>query len=132
MKTFATLAVAAAMSVLAAGVVTAQEAENEELHAWFTAEQAEQGQRTFAVSCGGCHGLDMIDIFAGYANAEAYYLFISGSMPADNPGSLSDQQYVDIIAYLMDGVGFPAGDERLEFDRAVLREIVPADAAAEE
>lgn len=120
------------MSVLAAGMLGANATENEgeDLHAWFTEEQAEQGQRTFAVSCGGCHGVDMVDVFAGYATAEAYYLFSSGSMPADNPGSLADQQYVDIIAYLMREVGFPAGEERLTPDREVLRQIVPADAAA--
>lgn len=132
MKKIAILATALAMSVLAAGALTAQEAETDELHAWFTAEQAEQGQRTYAVSCGGCHGVDMVDIFAGYSTAEEYYLFISGSMPADNPGSLSNQQYVDIIAYLMNEVGFPAGEETLEFDRETLRQIVPAEAAGAE
>lgn len=131
MKRFAitTLLVAAATLTLP-DLVAAQDADAGQ--AYYTEEQAEAGQRMFAISCGGCHGTDMVDVFAGYATAESYYLFISGSMPADNPGSLAPQQYADIMAYLMREVGFPSGDEKLTADRAILAEIVPADAPGKE
>ena len=131
MKRFTIAALIAASPLLfAAGLASGQE-EAGEVQARYTEEQAESGQRTFAIMCGGCHGADMVDIFAGYDTAETYYLFISGSMPADNPGSLSTQQYADIIAYLMREVGFPAGDEPLSPDRALLAEIIPGEGAAE-
>lgn len=131
MKKLSLAALAFAAPLIAFGAF-AEDTSEGELHAWFTEEQAEAGQRGFAVGCGGCHGADMVDVFAGYDTAETYYLFISGSMPADNPGSLAPQQYVDIIAYLMREVGFPAGEETLTPDRAVLAEIVPGDAVGDD
>ena len=98
--------------------------------AWFTAEQADQGQRDFAIACGGCHGAEMVDLFLEYETVERYFQFITGAMPQDDPGNLAMRQYVAIIAYLMREVGFPAGDTELTNDRELLRAIVPTDGAA--
>lgn len=95
----------------------------------FTAEQVEHGQWVFNNQCAVCHGQSMFDIFRGYDTAERFYLFISGSMPRDMPGWLSEQEYIDIVAYLMDGVGFAAGEEALPPDREVLARIVPSEGA---
>src|SRR5262245_43979541 len=46
------------------------------------------------------------------------------TMPADAPGSLEDAEYVDIIAYLMQSTGFPAGMEELPGDPARLANIL--------
>jgi hypothetical protein len=35
------------------------------------------------------------------------------TMPEDNPGSLSQQQYADLVAYLLELNGFPAGTSEL-------------------
>ena len=95
------------------------------LGTWYTAEQADQGERDFAIACGGCHGADMVELFAGYDTVADYMRFITGAMPADDPGNLAMRQYLAITAYLMREVGFPAGDTELINDRELLGQIVP-------
>lgn len=61
----------------------------------------------------------------------ALFQFTRSSMPIDNPGLLSDQEYVDIIAFLLAAGGLPAGDDELVPDVEVLDRILidaePAD-----
>ncbi len=89
--------------------------------------QAEQGMRTFTLSCGGCHsGTATLGAFvANYADAGAFYTRISSTMPADAPASLSPDAYASIVAYMMRLNGFPAGGEALAVDPAALAAIVP-------
>ena len=39
-------------------------------------------------------------------------------MPATDPGSLEKADYVNIMAYLLQQNGYPAGDAMLNFDQA--------------
>lgn len=120
------------IAALSAGSAWAQETgESSSAAALFTAEQARHGEVVFNAHCAACHGTSMFQIFERYPTAEAFYLFISGSMPRHAPGSLSEQEYVDIVTYLMDGVGFEPGDQALPPDRRVLADIVPARVAGE-
>jgi hypothetical protein len=41
-------------------------------------------------------------------------------MPPDNPGSRSDQEYVDVIAHIFALSGAPVGDTELPPDAAAL------------
>jgi mono/diheme cytochrome c family protein len=52
------------------------------------------------------------------------YLVSSTTMPQDNPGSLPDQDYIDIIAFLLASNDVPPGDEELRPDVSVLNNIV--------
>jgi hypothetical protein len=45
-------------------------------------------------------------------------------MPANNPGHLSDQEYADLIAYMLRVSGAPAGDEELRPEPRSLETIV--------
>ena len=45
-------------------------------------------------------------------------------MPPDNPGSTSDQQAVDVVAYMFSVSEIPAGDKELPTDRKALEGIV--------
>ncbi len=87
----------------------------------YTAAQADRGQKVFAANCAGCHGNDghggrVPDSMKGYAGmksppvagpgalpnmstAENVYTFIKQHMPLQKPGSLSDQDYLDIVAF---------------------------------
>ncbi len=87
----------------------------------YTAEQAERGQKVFAANCAECHGADghggrVPDSIKGYAGmrvppvagpgalphmatAENVYTFIKQHMPLQKPGSLTDQDYLDIVAF---------------------------------
>jgi len=44
-------------------------------------------------------------------------------MPEDSPGSLQDQEYVDIIAYILELNGHDAGDGELAATEASLSQI---------
>jgi len=46
---------------------------------------------------------------------------VSTTMPQDNPGSLTPQQYVDVTAYVLQLAGFPSGTVALRSDTAMLR-----------
>ena len=48
---------------------------------------------------------------------------ISVTMPQNDPGSLTAQEYVDILAYVLNGGGFPAGEAELPTEAATLRAI---------
>jgi hypothetical protein len=45
-------------------------------------------------------------------------------MPEDNPGSLTDEEYVDVIAYMLSVSGMPSGDAELPPDSQGLAQIV--------
>lgn len=45
-------------------------------------------------------------------------------MPIRNPGQLSDQEYADVIAYMLSYGGAPAGDTKLEPDIEALSDIL--------
>ncbi len=43
----------------------------------------------------------------------AVFDYIKATMPADDPSSLEDDEYTDILAYLIQANGFPAGAREL-------------------
>lgn len=94
----------------------------------YTAEQAERGRETYMRVCSQCHALDWYtgDIVRAWNGAPIYGLFevISTTMPQDNPGSLQRRQYVDMIAYILELNGMPAGEAELSTGTSRLRQIL--------
>ena len=45
-------------------------------------------------------------------------------MPESNPGSLTDEEYVDIIAYMLSVSGMPEGDNELQPDLQGLAQVL--------
>jgi len=80
----------------------------------FTQEQANAGHSAYALKCAGCHranlagggdapalgGNGFMTSFGGKSTKDLYN-FIATSMPAGAPGSLSEDQYTNITAYLL-------------------------------
>ena len=110
----------------------------------FTEAQANRAALLFDERCNVCHGGGMApELFGddfnrrwdGLSVGDLFEL-ISVAMPQNDPGSLTDQEYVDILAYVLDGGGFPAGQAELPPDAATLRAITflagapPLDGAA--
>lgn len=103
----------------------------------FTAMQAERGHQTYDASCSGCHlpGLDgsgnptanargaplvgprFVQDF-GEAKVSDLFNKMKRDMPASKPGSLTDQQYLDIAAYVLQQNKFPTGQAELTVDSA--------------
>jgi mono/diheme cytochrome c family protein len=98
--------------------------------------QATRGEKVFAASCASCHGDDLsgggqTPPLAGKEfNSDWNDLSMGDlydrthlSMPADKPGSLTPEQTVDVIAYLLKKGSFPAGQTDLPTDTAALKAI---------
>ena len=95
----------------------------------YTQEQARAGGRDFTTICTACHGdFDLLSPilsmkWTGRTLRELYER-IRNTMPEDRPGSLSDAQATQLVAYLLSRQGFPPGDRPLEPDVAALAELV--------
>ena len=94
----------------------------------YTKAQAERGQKTFSEKCSGCHEPSR---FSGEAFHEAWdgkamkeiWDIASGTMPEDNPGSLKQQEYGDILAYFLSLNEYPVGDAELQGNAASMAAI---------
>jgi hypothetical protein len=51
---------------------------------------------------------------------------IRQTMPYDAPGMYPDEQYDDVMAYILSRSGFPAGNEKLTPDAPHLPELKPS------
>ena len=95
----------------------------------YTAAQAERGKDTYAQQCSGCHG-DFLDgdgangrviALSGDAFAENWesaslndlFAKIGRTMPRGAPGTLSNRQTLELMAFLLQYNGFPAGNGEL-------------------
>ena len=92
----------------------------------FTAEQSARGRRVYERSCASCHyanlrgdadapplaGPEFVERWAG-SDAGNMVRIVSNQMPPDAPNSLGRQAYVDLVAYLLEANGRPAGDAEL-------------------
>jgi quinoprotein glucose dehydrogenase len=69
------------------------------------------GEQLFGVHCARCHAPIEIEqrIRNDWSGRDAHALFerTRATMPAAEPGSLSDSQYLDILTYLLDMTGVP-------------------------
>ena len=92
----------------------------------YTAEQAALGAETFELNCSTCHNADFYKtVFQTWRGQPMLYLFeqIMSAMPADKPGALLDNEYEDVMAYVLQITGFPEGDTRLEYANGMMRDI---------
>ena len=51
------------------------------------------------------------------------YRLIRNTMPQDSPGRLTDQQYIDVVSYILELNRYPAGAGELAPDESLLRRI---------
>jgi len=109
----------------------------------FTEAQAQRGQTAYSGACGMCHGRrlngapDDPDMRSTPPLARARFLrvwegkslatlfeYSRATMPESNPGSLTDDEFVDVIAYMLSVGGMRAGDAELRPDLSSLARIV--------
>lgn len=103
--------------------------------ALFTASQAKQGAAKFADNCAQCHG-DTLEGMAGPAlkgpnfaseksafKVSDIFTILVNNMPATQPGSLAHDDYVQIMAFLLQQNGYPAGNSELTFDGATKSDV---------
>jgi mono/diheme cytochrome c family protein len=95
----------------------------------YTEEQSTQGEAVYTKSCGFCHDdksmappLQGDAFLKNWSDKSAGALFnkIQITMPLNEPGTLTEQQSADLVAYTLKVNHFPAGQEVLPKDPAVL------------
>jgi mono/diheme cytochrome c family protein len=94
----------------------------------YTAAQAERGKKLFEAKCTACHetgrftGDTFLDPWDGKPLKDVWDI-ASGTMPEDNPGSLQQQEYGDILAYFLSLNAFPTGETELQGNAAAMATI---------
>jgi mono/diheme cytochrome c family protein len=95
--------------------------------ATYANEQAVRGQEVYQATCARCHPPGHLDGEAfevGWNERRVFdlYSLLTNTMPQDKPGSLSDEQYIDVIAYLLQRNHVPASNVALRADTAAMRD----------
>jgi len=91
----------------------------------YSETQAERGFIVFRDTCSGCHGAGEFrgdDFMFNWEGSSVGRLFryVSRTMPDDEPGSLPQQEYVDVVSYILQLNSYPAGASELTADEDVL------------
>jgi cytochrome c len=105
----------------------------------FTAPQADRGLRAYERSCTKCHQSDLqgnqeveapalagdafMSRWRGQATKDLFEK-VSTKMPADQPGSLPADAYLDIVAYLLQANKFPSGNDELSLAPDSLAQVI--------
>jgi mono/diheme cytochrome c family protein len=97
-------------------------------HGAYTAAQAARGETEFRSICGNCHGTSEFSgpaFRSAWSGRRVYDFFdqIRNTMPLDNPGGLSREQYAAVIAYVLKLNQYPAGSSDLPVSDAALKLI---------
>ena len=138
------LTIGAALAVTAPVTIFAQSA-GPKVSVWsgvYTQAQNERGEQLYSGACAQCHGLKLNgaaqpDQPPSPAIARATFLrkwdgktvaelvtYVRTMMPTDNPGTLTDQQSIDVVAHMFAVSNIPAGDKELPPDPKALEGIV--------
>ena len=102
--------------------------------ALYTADQATRGSLAYYKNCSMCHGPLLDGQSGGYSGpalkgsdfADPSYDFHVGDifnfvaklMPADSPGRLSHEDDVEVMAFILQQNGYPAGSKELAYEEA--------------
>jgi cytochrome c len=93
---------------------------------YYTLDQAGAGVEIYQKKCASCHGEQMegyigpslrghaFQVIASHqTSADRLLLIISRNEPENDPGSLTDEQDSDVLAYILQTNGYPAGKNKL-------------------
>jgi len=102
----------------------------------YSEAQAKRGETVYTKDCASCHGADMAgdgqtpsltgkDFNLQWSGMPLSDLFdrIHATMPADNPGRLTPAEVADVIAFILNKAGLPAGPTELPADVAALKQM---------
>jgi cytochrome c len=126
-----TLVLAACILVLATDIHAQSPATNGQRstkEGVYNREQWLRGRDLYAGMCAGCHqavthvGPVFTVSWAGKKLSDLFG-FLRERMPKNDPGSLSEQDYVDVMSYMLRLNGMPAGVEELPADSVALTKI---------
>lgn len=97
--------------------------------------QIAKGRRIYGERCASCHDAEDAtgprltrDLLASYYTARALYDYVEMSMPFDQPGSLTGEEYWESVAFLLESRSLFDGQVHLSAqtaDSVVLRPAPP-------
>ena len=111
--------------IVIALIAAASESVHAQSASTFTTNQALLGAAVYMQKCTVCHGANLqgesgtpltgptFSQAYGSGTAAQLYDFLSRQMPLDAPGSLTEQQYLDVTAYILSKNSLPDGDAPL-------------------
>lgn len=93
----------------------------------YTKEQADRGRVLYDGTCADCHGamleggtstaLAGKEFIASWAKPDLtlddFYYIVRKTMPKEKGGSLTSEAYTDVVAFILQQNGFPAGEKAL-------------------
>ena len=89
----------------------------------YNQEQAKRGRTAYDGKCAACHDGGTMGpelwgdpFLAEWENKSvgAFFSRIQTTMPEDAPGSLSENDVLDLVSYVLQTNGFPAGDKAIQ------------------
>jgi hypothetical protein len=126
-------------SATAVGITPRQDAGKRLKTVWdgvYTIAQAARGNAQYDLNCARCHSTGEAPSIIGDAFMRRWFendlnvmLMKMRTMPADAPGSLADNVYIDIASFLLRASGFPQGPEELGQSPEQLANILVVDKA---
>lgn len=104
----------------------------------FTRDQAQRGQALYESKCASCHGIHLVadDPEAGDLTGLTYqtnwhgktlaerFEVIKTTMPPGSARLLTDQEYLDVVLYILKFNGYAPGATELLYDPKALQQIV--------
>jgi len=125
------------IAVVASAAVTAAAEPPAGAAAVYTDAQAASGRQLYFRTCAVCHGEDLAGkvgpaltgrqfhqmVAAQNMTAPALFQFIATQMPQTKPGSLTPTQCTEIMAFILQRNGYPAGGTPLTADSPDLKNI---------
>jgi mono/diheme cytochrome c family protein len=103
----------------------------------YTPAQAARGEAAYTRSCSGCHEGQDADgpLLTGKVFLDRWredslgslFTFVKTTMPGSAPGSLDAQVYADVLAFLLEANGLPAGARELTPETAARVQLVGPD-----
>lgn len=94
----------------------------------YTRAQAKEGADVYAGMCQSCHtaashtGPPFRNNWVGRPLSDLFTYMVN-QMPKTEPGSLTDEQYTVVLAYMLRMNGMPAGRDKLSAKESLLKSI---------
>ena len=102
----------------------------------YSIDQSSRGETVYKETCVSCHGQDLggnsnspglvgmgfMFLWEGKTLGE-FFEKIRSDMPTDRPGQLTQQNYLDVLAYILLQNNFPSRTEELSSNKDILKEI---------
>jgi mono/diheme cytochrome c family protein len=118
----------APLGIAVAGLLAASAMTGAQTARAFPPDQIARGEAVWNRICVECHGPDSTNLDAPlllrqdslrrFPTAAAAHKFVSESMPSENPGTLTPEEYWDVLAFLLAQSNIGAGDAPLGPDTA--------------